>query len=37
MDPFDPIAAAAQRAGWRWEWLWQGRHRAEAVALLVPA
>jgi trans-aconitate methyltransferase len=23
--------------GWTWQWLWQGRHRAEAVALLTPA
>lgn len=34
--PADRIAIVevAEQAGWRWEWLWQGRHQAEAVALL---
>ena len=31
------IVASARQAGWRWDWLWQGRHRAEAVALLTSA
>ncbi len=30
------IASVAHRAGWRWQWLWQGKHQAEAVALLTP-
>lgn len=33
----ETIVATARQAGWDWQWLWQGRHRAEAVALLTPA
>jgi SAM-dependent methyltransferase len=33
----DAIVATAEQGGWTWQWLWQGRHRAEAVALLTPA
>lgn len=37
--PADRVAVVetAQQAGWRWRWLWQGRHSAEAVALLTAA
>jgi len=31
------IAAIAQASGWHWQWAWQGRHNAEAMALLTPA
>jgi len=33
----EAIVATAHQAGWDWQWLWQGRHQAEAVALLTPA
>ena len=31
------IEKAAASAGWKWMWLWQGRHQAEALAILTPA
>jgi cyclopropane fatty-acyl-phospholipid synthase-like methyltransferase len=31
------IVETAEKTGWQWRWLWQGRHSAEAVALLTPA
>lgn len=31
------IAEIAKACGWNWQWLWQGRHKAEALALLTPA
>jgi len=33
----EEIVYTARQAGWDWQWLWQGRHQAEAVALLTPA
>lgn len=30
----EEIVMVAEAAGWRWRWIWQGRHHAEAVALL---
>ncbi|MEO1002638.1 MAG: class I SAM-dependent methyltransferase [Cyanobacteria bacterium J06638_7] len=37
--PADRVAIQrdAQACGWRWQWIWQGRHQAEALALLTPA
>ena len=33
----EAIAAAAQASGWHWRWVWQGKHQAEALAVLTPA
>lgn len=33
----EAVVEVARQAGWAWQWLWQGSHRAEAVALLIPA
>lgn len=30
------ILREAEAAGWRWQWAWQGRHQAEALAVLSP-
>ena len=30
------IELAAAAAGWNWQWVWQGRHQAEALAMLTP-
>jgi ubiquinone/menaquinone biosynthesis C-methylase UbiE len=31
------IETLAKAAGWQWQWAWQGKHRAEALAVLTPA
>lgn len=31
------IAGVARELGWDWRWVWQGKHRAEAVAVLTNA
>lgn len=31
------IEEVAAAAGWSWHWVWQGKHRAEALAVLTPA
>jgi hypothetical protein len=31
------IEEGAAAAGWSWHWVWQGKHRAEALAVLTPA
>ncbi|WP_296421128.1 class I SAM-dependent methyltransferase [Vulcanococcus sp. CPBay_Sum15L08_68] len=31
------IEGIAQEAGWSWQWAWEGRHGAEAMAVLSPA
>jgi SAM-dependent methyltransferase len=38
-DPADVslIVSTARQAGWSMKWLWQGRHRAEALAVLTPS
>ena len=30
------IQASAEAAGWSWRWVWNGRHQAEATAVLTP-
>ena len=30
------VEAMAAAAGWSWRWVWQGKHRAEALAVLTP-
>lgn len=31
------IQVAAEQAGWQWHWAWNGKHQAEALAVLTPA
>jgi cyclopropane fatty-acyl-phospholipid synthase-like methyltransferase len=33
----EAIVEVARQAGWHWRWSWQGRHQAEAMAVLTPA
>lgn len=33
----EAIARVAGAAGWHWQWGWQGKHDAEALAVLTPA